>query len=189
MSNKYEYWFWENCFNKKEIIKINQFIEKNIGAPELEKYGAKDKEGLLKKSSFVRNISWKKIKNLIQEVYVNAMDSARTNFGYDVYDVSDSKDALFNIYSYKNKSKYDWHVDCDSSELYDVKLTVLINLSLNEYEGGDFKLFNQNEIIVKELKKPGNVIMFKSKLNHCVTPVTKGERRTLTIFICGPKFR
>jgi len=189
MSNKFDYWFWENCFNKKQIKKINDFIEKNFDKIEDKKFGAKDEEGNLKKNTFVKCISWKKVKHLFEQVHTDVIESARKNFGYDVYDVSDKNDVLLNTYSYKNKSKYDWHIDSVDSDLFDIKLTVLINLSLNEYEGGDFKIFNQNETVIKELKNPGNVIMFKSKLNHCVTPITKGERKTLTIFICGPKFR
>ena len=30
MSNTYDFWFWENVFNKKQIIEINKFIEKNF---------------------------------------------------------------------------------------------------------------------------------------------------------------
>jgi predicted 2-oxoglutarate/Fe(II)-dependent dioxygenase YbiX len=42
---------------------------------------------------------------------------------------------------------------------------------------------------IKELNNSGNTIMFKSAINHKVTPVTKGERRTLAIFLYGPAFK
>ena len=45
------------------------------------------------------------------------------------------------------------------------------------------------ETHLKELDKPGSALMFKSHILHKVTPVTKGERRTLTIFLKGPAFR
>ena len=48
---------------------------------------------------------------------------------------------------------------------------------------------NDEENEIKQLNIPGNAIMLKSHLNHKVLPVTKGERNTLTFFICGPKFR
>jgi PKHD-type hydroxylase len=60
---------------------------------------------------------------------------------------------------------------------------------MEQYEGGQFQLFNTNEYEVKELNIPGNVVMFKSYINHRVLPVTKGQRRTLAIFLKGPKFR
>ena len=191
MSNKYDFWFWENVFDKKQIIKINNFIEKNFYKVEEKEYFsvAYDINNNPKKNSLVKTIKWKKVKHLLEDVHTDVINSARINFGYDVFNVSDIDNCLFNTYSYSNKSKYDWHIDKDISDLYDVKLTVLINLSLEPFEGGDFKLFVNNEFIVPQLKKSGNVIMFKSQINHCVTPVTKGERKTLTIFIKGPKFR
>ena len=191
MSNKYDFWFWENVFDKKQIIKINNFIEKNFYKVEEKEYFsvAYDINNNPKKNSLVKTIKWKKVKHLLEDVHTDVINSARINFGYDVFNVSDIDNCLFNTYSYSNKSKYDWHIDKDISDLYDVKLTVLINLSLEPFEGGDFKLFVNNEFIVPQLKKSGNVIMFKSQINHCVTPVTKGERKTLTIFLKGPKFR
>ena len=71
----------------------------------------------------------------------------------------------------------------------DIKLTILINLSTKKYEGGSFFIFKGKEKNIKELDEPGNILMLKSYLLHKVTPVTKGERRTLTIFLKGPSFR
>jgi hypothetical protein len=189
MSNTYDFWFWENVFNKKQITEINKFIEKNFDKFEDKENAAVDNNNNSKKNSLVKCIQWHKIKPLLNYAHTLAISSARMNFGYDVFEVSDIDSCLLNTYSYKNKSKYDWHVDMDRSDLYDIKLTVLINLSLNSFEGGDFKLFKTNEFIIPYLKNPGNMIMFKSQINHCVTPVTKGERKTFTIFVKGPKFR
>ena len=49
--------------------------------------------------------------------------------------------------------------------------------------------FNQFEEEVVELNTPGNVIMFKSFINHKVSPVISGERRTLALFLSGPNFK
>ena len=66
---------------------------------------------------------------------------------------------------------------------------MLINVSTKKYEGGDFYICAGKEKHIKELNEPGNILMLKSHLLHKVTPVTKGERRTLTIFLKGPSFR
>ena len=60
-------------------------------------------------------------------------------------------------------------------------MAVLINLS----EGGDL-IVNKEDTT---FRMPGTIIAFKSHLPHEVTPVTKGERITLTYFINGPKFQ
>jgi len=188
-NDRIDYWFWKKFFNKKKIIEINNLIEKNFHDYQIPEKGALNVNNEPKKNSLVKVVSWKIVKNLLHDIHVKAIDSARKNFGYNVYEMSEEDTCLLNIYSSNNNSKYDWHTDGSGSNLYDCKLTVLINLSLNSYEGGDFKLFNNNEYLVNELKDPGNVIIFKSNINHCVTPITKGERRTLTMFILGPRFK
>jgi PKHD-type hydroxylase len=45
------------------------------------------------------------------------------------------------------------------------------------------------EFIVPEIKKSGNMIIFPSFFLHKVTPVIKGDRKTLTAWIAGPKFQ
>ena len=65
-------------------------------------------------------------------------------------------------------------------------MTLLINLSESEYEGGDFIVDNQTQHFFRE---PGTAILFKSSLKHQVTPVTKGKRNSLAYFINGPKMR
>ena len=95
----------------------------------------------------------------------------------------------YNIYSSKNKDNYDWHVDGTLNPLIDIKFTILINLSNKPYKGGDFKIFNSTEYKIPTINTPGNMIMFKSFLNHKVEKVTEGERITLDIFVKGPAFK
>ncbi len=188
MSNRHDYWYWENILNNERIIEINNFIENNFIGLENKDQGAKDLKGNYKKNSTVKIISFKLIKKLIPDLIDNVILTSQQNFGYNIFYPNNLDSCNLNIYSSKNKEKYDWHIDNSRSDLYDIKLTVLINLSLKPYTGGKFYLFNNNENEIKELNNPGNMIMFKSHINHKVTPVIKGERRTLAIFLKGPKF-
>jgi PKHD-type hydroxylase len=189
MSYKFDYWFWENLYDENKIKEINDIIENNFQGFESENLGAKDSKGNKKKSSTVKLISFEKIKTQLNDFKNEFIKIANLQFGYEIFDLNNLDILHFNIYSSLNKSKYDWHSDNSRSNLYDTKLTVLINLSLTNYEGGQFELFNGDQYEVQKLNKPGNAIMFKSHINHRVLPVTKGERRTLTIFLSGPKFR
>jgi PKHD-type hydroxylase len=189
MSYKFDYWLWENLFNENKIKEINNIIDNNFDCLEPENLGAKDLQGNKKKSSTVKLISFEKIKTHLKYFKEQFIKTANFEFGYEIFDIKNFDKLNFNIYSSDNNSKYDWHTDSSRSDLYDTKLTVLINLSLTNYEGGQFELFNGNQYEIEKLNKPGNAIMFKSYINHRVLPVTKGERRTLTIFLHGPKFR
>ena len=79
------------------------------------------------------------------------------------------------------------HVDWNPTPTpSDYKLTCILNLSEEQYEGGDFYLvINKEKIIIN----PGDGICFTSLIAHKVTPITKGERRTLTYWAQGPSWR
>ena len=70
-----------------------------------------------------------------------------------------------------------------------MKFTMIINLSEKPFEGGDLFLQETGNMEVKELKKPGTYMIFKSHTRHMVTLVTKGERKNLVLFLTGPNFK
>ena len=78
----------------------------------------------------------------------------------------------------------------DNTKSSDIKLTALINISDDSFLGGDFYLLNSNSPLpVPELKNPGAMIIFNSFTLHKINPITKGTRKTITIFMKGPSFK
>ena len=71
------------------------------------------------------------------------------------------------------------------------KLSVIVLLN-DGYEGGDV-LFQdytaQDETKMIYPKTKGTMLVFPSFLRHAVTPVTKGERKSLVLWIHGKPFR
>ena len=67
-----------------------------------------------------------------------------------------------------------------------MKLTCLLNLSEEPYEGGDFYTINQKE---KHEFTSGMGLVFNSMVAHKITPVTKGERITLTYWALGSSWK
>jgi len=49
-------------------------------------------------------------------------------------------------------------------------------------------MFKTNQFSIPKFNKPGDMLMFKSYINHKVSPILSGERRTLTLFFHGPRF-
>jgi PKHD-type hydroxylase len=184
-----DYWYFNNLFNKKNIKEINNFIDKNFECFEDEKLHATTDNKKIKFAT-VKQITWNKIKHFFNDIEQYTTSVNQMNFGYNIYPINDVDTCNLNIYSHKDSGQYDWHTDESDNAVHDLKLTVLINLSVEQYSGGDFKIFNRGrEYEVKELNTPGNVVIFKSFLNHKVSPVLTGERRTLAIFLKGKKFR
>ena len=73
----------------------------------------------------------------------------------------------------------DWfgkHNDIRDSRMYAVG--VLLN---DNFEGGDFKLYNPNEMVLN--KTIGNTYLFDVKIQHEITPILKGNRYSLLWFL------
>jgi PKHD-type hydroxylase len=97
-----------------------------------------------------------------------------------------NSDIQYTVYDSANKGHYDWHVDLGNVD-ETRKLSVVLQLSdPSEYEGGQLE-FN-NGTIIKMEKKKGLMTIFPSYLLHRVTPVTKGIRRTLVLWVAGNPF-
>jgi PKHD-type hydroxylase len=84
---------------------------------------------------------------------------------------------------------YTWHMDKGRIGSSPRKLSLVLQLSdPSEYEGGDLEIFTSANPIVLE-KKKGIIHAFPSYVVHRVTPVTRGVRKTLVIWVAGPKFK
>jgi PKHD-type hydroxylase len=84
---------------------------------------------------------------------------------------------------------FGWHVDSGAHPPCPRKLSFSVQLSdPSEYDGGDFDVFGSTDPLRAERGK-GLVTAFPAFKNHRVTPVTRGTRRALTVFACGPNFR
>ena len=188
MSWQYDYWYVENYYSAKERKKISEYIERNHTDTEKFDAVAKDNNNASKKKANTLLIEWGKIKSLIGGLESSVHSYNQHNFGYLLSPFNDLSKCFLNIYDSNNKGAYGWHFDSSRSDIYDVKLTVLVNLS-DKYTGGKFCIFNGEEHVIEPFNKPGTLLLFKSYINHKVTPVLSGVRKTLTILATGPKLR
>lgn len=183
----YDYFFWKNFFNKEELKELNNICDsKNLGkfkdTPAYSNTNFK-----LKNLDNVDCVTWKNVKSILQKAFDEIELSNQLNYGYSLYNFNDLDTVLFN--TYKENDFYDWHKDGSNNEFHDVKFTIIINNSLQEYKGGALKIFSQGgEKIVEEFEEPGTLIMFKSDIPHTVSPIEKGVRNSIVFFIKGPKF-
>lgn len=111
-------------------------------------------------------------------------------FNFDLYGFSE--DFQYTVYqSSEDKGDfYEWHLDKGYRDgAAPRKLSMVVNLSdPSEYEGGDLQ-FHADRGIETADKTQGKVHCFPSYILHRVTPVTRGTRRTLVVWIAGPKFK
>ena len=180
MSTTQYYSTW-SCFTQEQVKEINKEIKKTIFQKENPDKVA-DYAG--KTGDFFIVSCWP-LMELIHPWLYECQLVKRAVFGYDIY-WDFHLDALnYNVYG--ETGKYGWHIDSTKPDIApDVKLTCLLNLSEEPYEGGELCLVGQEK--QKEFTS-GMGLVLNSLIAHKVTPITKGERITLTYFAQGPGWR
>ena len=120
--------------------------------------------------------------------YINKAIVEINNQHYE-FDLIGAEAYQYTVYDSTNAGEYKWHIDTAWIDDNVRKLSVSILLSdPSEYEGGKLLINNTGNIVVAEERK-GRAIFFPSWMPHCVTPVTKGIRKSLVIWSHGPKFK
>ena len=133
----------------------------------------------------VSTISWipfKEMPFLYNELDTFIQKANLNHFGFD--DIRITEEAQFTEYSEGNF--YDWHMDCDVYMKHEppvrkISMTILLN-DPKEFEGGRLELISKGNS--KDMQQ-GEAICFASFINHRVTPITKGIRKSLVVWFGG----
>lgn len=195
----YEFVWWHEAFSNEEIENIQVFCERS----ELEDsttIGSTSKEQVekVRKSKvkfFNKNCETEWIFDRFNNI-ISSLNESYYNFNLNGYE-----SFQYTVYDGGYKGKYDWHMDtCLGNSIDDMssntretrKLTaiMLLNEPNVDFVGGDFQLYTGgdiNEAITVEMTK-GKVICFPSFLIHRVKPVLLGVRKSIVIWVTGPKF-
>lgn len=105
---------------------------------------------------------------------------------FDLQSIIDS--IQYTVY-HEGGGHYDWHIDIGPNTINHRKVSITIQLSdPNEYEGGDLEIWAGGDFKTIERKK-GCAILFPSFLMHRITPVTKGTRRSLVLWVGGEHYK
>lgn len=183
---------WIDGFSNEELLKIEQIGNKRF--LESASVGGADAD---KDISHIRKskISWLELSEETGWIYDRLAFIARQLngqfFEFDLFGFVEH--FQYTVYE-PDGGHYTWHMDKGylrdgGSAASPRKLSIVLQLSdPSEYEGGDLELMTGGSPIIME-KKKGLVVAFPSWILHRVTPVTKGIRKTLVIWISGPKFR
>jgi PKHD-type hydroxylase len=84
---------------------------------------------------------------------------------------------------------YDWHLDIGPRELSWRKISLTIQMSEDEdYEGGELE-FMLGPRPIKAPRGKGVVVVFPSYLLHRVTPVSKGTRKSMVLWVGGGRYK
>jgi PKHD-type hydroxylase len=180
---KFEWYFYKNFYSTKQCRELSAVLENcppdGVDIPAID----------VTKTAKVHTVKWGIVKHFFKDLESVAHYTNKEMFGYSLYNFQDQDMINYNTYSSNTNGEYGWHKDVELDKIYDLKLTVIANLSTEKYEGGQFELFMNGPVHIKELDDPGSVLIFPSYYVHRVLPVTQGNRKTVSFWIPGPNFR
>jgi hypothetical protein len=88
-----------------------------------------------------------------------------------------------NLHHYTEGDEFGKHIDT-GTPIKEWNVGIILN---EDFDGGDYLVFDENDEPIIIDKKIGNVCIYQSQTPHQVTPITKGERWAVAMFI--HKFR
>jgi PKHD-type hydroxylase len=137
------------------------------------------------------NISWIAPNNntswLYQKIHSTVLSINKQYYHFDIegieaiqYTTYDAPDGAYNM-----------HIDYNPNSIVHRKISLTIQLSDdNSYEGGDLIVYPSSfDMPFKSLRKKGSMTSFLSHMIHEVTPVTKGTRKSLVVWVGGPPLK
>jgi len=192
---------------EKKISQKDKSLEEFTKELKSKKLSDKKINNLIEKERYVRDseVSWindQWIYDLVWPFLIEANNKAGWKYDFDFAE-------SFQFTTYKKDGFYGWHIDgnTDHNAAYDEncenknfigkirKLSVTINLSdENDYKGGNLKFdlgpHQKNRFLeCKEIRPRGSIVIFPSSIYHQVTPITKGVRKSLVMWVLGKPFK
>jgi len=192
----YPYTWWDGLFTPSELDDIMEYCDiqgterSNTVTPDGESPNEEIRRSNVRFHTPNNDTMW--IFDRFNEV-INQINDRFYGFdliGYDSFQYGE--------YSAEEHGKYDWHMDTilgigrgDNMILTrKLSLSLLLNQPDEDFEGGEFEI-NQGDQscpYAPEFEK-GRIIAFPSFMIHRVKPVTSGTRKSIVIWVSGPKFR
>lgn len=190
LQHTYGWAYWDGAFTDQDlqnVITQCEAKEKTSGTT----IGSKDAEE--SRQFRISNVSFHTRDNNTEWFFdkLNGVISALNERFYN-YNLNGYADFQYTTYDAAEQGRYDWHMDMTHGKNFQVpsrKLSVVMPLN-DDFEGGEFQINTSGEDKAETLPmRKGRVIVFPSYIMHRVTPVTKGIRRSIVVWVVGPKFQ
>lgn len=179
------YHCFENGFSLEEITKIEEYAQ---DLPRLKGNVGNNESVIDERKSVVRWIYRNPDTEWLYNKMIELADSANESLWQ--FDMYSANEAIQYTEYHDDGGHYDFHLDLSSDyPLNQRKISMTVQLSADtDYEGGDFEIM-RGKHIEKLQRGLGNVLVFPSYILHRVTPVTKGTRKSLVLWMGGSSFK
>jgi PKHD-type hydroxylase len=175
-------YIFEDVFNKEELEWINN----------LQEMYPFQEATIIGKNNNIRKSDIKWLHNnersfwVYEKICKLAIEANNEMWKFNLHSIIDS--IQYTVY-YEGGGHYDWHVDIGPGSINHRKISCSVQLSdPNKYEGGDLEIWSGGTFKTIE-RKQGCAIFFPSFLMHRVTPITKGTRKSLVLWMGGGSYK
>lgn len=185
---KDDFCYWEGFLDDSDI---NHILARSEWHNQSDAQVGGGFEGQVNKEKRRTNVSWMfpdQDNRHIWEKITNTIWAANRQFFR--FDLRGCYEAMqLGVYTEHDQGHYDWHIDSGlETNTVPRKLSMALLLSdPSEFEGGELQIMRAGVPESVEQKR-GRAWFFPSYLMHRVTPVTKGIRRSLVMWVGGPAF-
>lgn len=190
-----QYYWFQNALSKEEVDKVIRLASELPEAERATTLGSDD--GGSTRSSMIKwipkhNRTW----NWLYERMMGLSIEANNELWR--FDLRTALEAIqYTEYYASENGHYDWHQDIGHGPLPSKrKISITIQLSESEeYDGGELLICtgsNGDGVLDNNKVCPrgkGVGVLFPSYMMHRVTPVTKGVRKSLVLWVGGSHFR
>ena len=173
----------EQCKMIIEAGRSEPRINASVGSSKGIKGGVIDTE---KRTSHISWIPFSKMTDMYKDIERVMKATNGNHFGFDGMQITE----MAQYTEYPEGGLYDWHIDSDVNFAHEpvvrkISMTCLLSPE-SEFEGGDLELMKEG----KPAKlKQGHAIFFASFIRHRVTPVIRGNRKSLVMWFGGTPLR
>jgi len=166
----------------KEIIDLSSTLKKEQGKIQQKERRDYDEKG---RHSTISWLPFNKMQPMYDDLIYLVQKINRNHFGFSNIQITEKAQ----VSEYSKGQFYHWHtdmpIDMDTEPpVRKLSMTLLLNDS-SEFEGGNLEIAGKKMSHMKQ----GHAAIFASFLQHRVTPVTKGVRKSLVVWFSGEPFK
>ena len=179
-----EYYWFKNGFSKEHLNRLSKDIE---SIPFVDATTFTEPNPTIRKSKvkwIPQNETFEWLYDLIKELAVEA----NSIWKFDIHTIIEQ--IQYTEYYAADNGHYTWHQDIGPGNASKRKISVTIQLSdATEYEGGDLQIWRGGNSIQTAPRGAGVSVLFPSYMMHRVSPMKRGIRKSLVLWIGGSHYK
>jgi len=166
----------------QEIIDLGKILQREKGTV----FKDKNPDLALARQSTVSWLPFDKMQPMYDDITNFIQKTNRNHFGFGDIQIREQAQ----VTEYIKGDFYNWHTDTAldmnvEPPVRKLSMTLLLN-DPSEFDGGELQIAGAKNT---KLMKQGHATIFASFLQHTVTPVTRGVRRSLVMWFGGEPFK